>query len=46
MTTFVALLRGVFQDRPWRWCLALFAAQFVTMARRRHACGPDWAQLK
>ena len=19
-------------DRPWRWCVALFAAQFVTMA--------------
>ena len=22
----------VFPERPWRWCIALFAAQFVTMA--------------
>ncbi len=22
----------VFPERPWRWCIALFTAQFVTMA--------------
>jgi hypothetical protein len=27
-----ALLGYFFPDRPWRWCMALFAAQFVTMA--------------
>lgn len=26
------LLGYLFPDRPWRWCLALFAAQFATMA--------------
>lgn len=25
-------LAYVFPERPWRWCIALFAAQFVTMA--------------
>jgi hypothetical protein len=27
-----AVLGYLFPERPWRWCLALFAAQFVTMA--------------
>ncbi len=27
-----ALLGYLFPERPWRWCVALFAAQFVTMA--------------
>ena len=27
-----AALGYLFPERPWRWCLALFAAQFVTMA--------------
>ena len=26
-----AILAYLFPERPWRWCLALFAAQFVTM---------------
>ena len=26
-----AALAYLFPDRPWRWCIALFAAQFVTM---------------
>lgn len=26
-----AVLGYWFPERPWRWCLALFAAQFVTM---------------
>jgi len=26
------LLGYLFPDRPWRWCLALFAAQFASMA--------------
>ena len=25
------LLGYLFPDRPWRWCIALFAAQFATM---------------
>lgn len=27
-----AALGYFFPERPWRWCVALFAAQFVTMA--------------
>jgi hypothetical protein len=27
-----AALGYMFPERPWRWCLALFAAQFATMA--------------
>jgi len=27
-----AVLGFLFPERPWRWCVALFAAQFVTMA--------------
>ena len=27
-----AVLGYRFPERPWRWCLALFASQFVTMA--------------
>jgi hypothetical protein len=26
------LLGYLFPDRPWRWCIALFVAQFATMA--------------
>lgn len=26
------LLGYLFPDRPWRWCIALFTAQFATMA--------------
>lgn len=27
-----AVLGYFFPERPWRWCMALFAAQFVAMA--------------
>ena len=33
------LLGYLFPDRPWRWCLALFAAQFVTRAMLSGAIG-------
>jgi hypothetical protein len=34
-----SLLGYLFPDRPWRWCIALFAAQFATMAVLAGAVG-------
>jgi hypothetical protein len=31
-----------FPDRPWRWALVLFEAQFVTMALRSSEVGNLW----